>query len=405
MPRWPVGCAWAIPPLIGFVPGPLCRQRPYCYVYRVTVSPSRHPVTRQSASWATPVLGATAILLVVLLFASQVYLWVNWWPTKIGWATAIVWSLPQLAIWAGVIPIIAALGRRWPIEEPLLPARLVLHAMASVLLSLGGLLLLDFTDRAAHWSRLLAAPPSLLTSLRYTIIHLHMGIGIYWVTLAGVHALAYRKGLARHRAELTEVSEQLASAQLATLRAQLQPHFLFNTLNSIAVAIRQQPEHAEQMLHRLSDLLRTTLEAAELPEIPLADEIAAVDNYLAIERTRFGTRLKTTIQLSPDAAECLVPTFLLQPLVENAVRHAVSTRAAGGTIGVCAARSNGAVTITVRDDGPGVARLPTVPGVGLSNTVRRLAAHYGPMASFTLENHPEGGAIATLLIPARELPA
>lgn len=346
-----------------------------------------------------------AVLLVGLLFASQVYLWVNWWPTKIGWGTAIVWSLPQLAIWALAIRIIVALVRRWPIEEPVLPARLILHATASVVIALGGLLLLDLSDRALHWSRLLGAPTSLLTDVRYTIIHLHMGIGIYWVTLAAIHALDYRRGLARHREQLAEVSEQLASAQLAALRAQLQPHFLFNTLNGIAVAIRQQPEQAEQMLHRLSDLLRTTLEAADLPEIPLATELAALENYLAIERTRFGSRLKTTIEASPEAARCLVPTFLLQPLVENAVRYAVGNRAQGGALGIRAARSNGAVTITVRDDGPGIARVPAVPGVGLSNTLRRLAAHYGPTATFALENHPEGGAIATLVIPARESPA
>src|SRR6185295_10496353 len=137
----------------------------------------------------------------------------------------------------------------------------------------------------------------------------------------------------------------------------------------IAVAIRQQPEQAEQMLHRLSDLLRTTLESAEVPEVSLGEELKALENYLAIERTRFGPRLKTTIEASPEAERCMVPTFLLQPLVENAVRYAVSIRAAGGAIAVRAGRANGSLTITVRDDGPGLTRVPPVPGLGLSSTV------------------------------------
>jgi len=340
--------------------------------------------------------------LVALLFTSQLYVWINWWPIRIGWGTALLWSLPQLLVWAALVPLVVAAARRWPVEGPTRFRRLLAHGGGSLALGLGGLLLLDLSDRLTGWSVALGAPGSLLTNLKYTIIHLHMGVAVYWVTLAVTHAARYQAGLAESRERALALSSALAEAQLSALRAQLHPHFLFNTLNGIAVAIRQDPATAELMVHRLSGLLRSTLETADIPEVTLAEELAAAAAYLDIEQARFGGRLRTVIELPEECRACLVPSFLLQPLVENAVRYAVAPRAGGGEIRLRAGCDGGRLLLQVEDDGPGFAGRPAREGVGLGHTRRRLATHYGAAASLETRDRPGGGAEVRIELPARE---
>ena len=344
-------------------------------------------------------LGAGLVLTV--LFTTQLYIWVNWWPLSIGWGTAALWALPQLAIWIGEIGIVRKLALRWPIEPPRRNRKILIHGGLSVVFALGGLALLDLSDRAFHWSVGLGAPSSIISNLKYTIIHLHMGIGVYWVSLAVTQAVVYKGTLGAEQQRIEAMAGELAQVQLTTLRAQLSPHFLFNTLNSIAVAVRQDPAVAETMVYRLSEFLRLTLETSELTEVSVEDELAAIGAYLAIEQVRFGTRLEVTIGSSEDASPCMVPTMLLQPLVENAVRFSTSGRSGVGVVRVTAHRAGDRLEFRVLDNGPGPAANGRPGGVGLENTRRRLATHYGSQASFSLDSRADGGAEAVIGIPAR----
>jgi two-component system LytT family sensor kinase len=359
--------------------------------------PASRSTTREALGLA---LGAGVAL--TILFTTQLYIWVNWWPLRVGWGTALLWALPQLAVWLAGIRVVMALARRWPIEPPHRNRAVVLHAATSVGMAIGGLLLLDGSDQLLHWSVGLGAPSSIISSVKYTIIHLHMGIGVYWVTLAVSHAVSYRVNLREHQARFDALAGELARTRLAALRSQLQPHFLFNTLNSIAVAARHDPPTAERMVHRLSDFLRRTLETAEVAEITLAEELSAVGAYLAIEQVRFGPGLKLRIEAEDNAMNCLVPTLVLQPLVENALRYAIAPRPGGGHIEIVATRIRDCLVITVRDDGPGMIDGRASQGVGLSNTRRRLETHYGTMSGFAVTSGPGGGTEARLEIPARE---
>ena len=349
-------------------------------------------------------LALGAGLALAILFTTQLFIWVNWWPLSIGWGTAALWALPQLAVWIGEIGIVRKLALRWPIEPPHRNRKIVVHGLLSLGFALGGLVLLDLTDRTLHWSVGLGAPSSIISNLKYTIIHLHMGIGVYWVSLAVTQAVVYRGTLGAEQVRVETMAGELAQAQLTTLRAQLSPHFLFNTLNSIAVAVRQDPAVAETMVYRLSDFLRRTLETSELSEVPVEEELAAIGAYLAIEQVRFGSRLTVTIEAGNDVSHCLVPTMLLQPLVENAVRFCMSGRNGVGAILISVHRVREQLDIRVVDNGPGPSGPARPGGVGLANTRQRLATHYGDLATFALQSRDVGGAEVIMRIPARHHP-
>lgn len=200
----------------------------------------------------------------------------------------------------------------------------------------------------------------------------------------------------------SQLESELAHAQVQILEMQLQPHFLFNTLNSIMVLIRQEPEMASRMVARLSEFLRLTLDSAGMQEVPLRRELEFLDRYLHIERIRFGDRLHFEQHVDPYLLDALVPNLILQPLVENAIRHGVSKRRGQALITVSAGRSNGALTIHVRDNGAGLSSRDggTVnEGIGLRNTRQRLRHLYGNDFAFSLESPPEGGVDVMLTFP------
>lgn len=191
------------------------------------------------------------------------------------------------------------------------------------------------------------------------------------------------------------------AARLRALQSQLEPHFLFNTLNAIStLVIEGKNVAAARMISRLSDFLRLSLDTAETPEVSVAEELEFVRRYLEIEQVRFGNRLKVAIDASSEAMGGLVPVLILQPLVENAVKHGVLSREQGGCVTVTVTRNNGALQICVADDGPGLpGGAPPTPAVGLSNTAARLAELYGDNSSFSLHSSPTGGVSATMEIP------
>lgn len=202
-----------------------------------------------------------------------------------------------------------------------------------------------------------------------------------------------------HRAVLLE--SQLAGARLNALRAQLQPHFFFNSLNAVAALLRRDPQQAETTLVSLSELLRLALSLSEKPEIPLADEIEFVRRYVEIQKTRFGDKLKFEQDIEPEALNCLVPTLVLQPLVENAIRHGIEPAVNVGLVHLTARRDNGKLILTVEDDGVGLAENNSSggTGIGLANLRARLETLYGSAQFLRLSPRPEGGVSARVEIP------
>lgn len=206
---------------------------------------------------------------------------------------------------------------------------------------------------------------------------------------------------ARERAlRAVALEHQLAEARLMTLRAQLNPHFLFNALNTIAVLMRENVDHAERVLFALAALLRTVLASSSVPFARVEEEYALARKYLEVEKARFGDRLEFRFDASPEAVRALLPSLMLQPLVENCVQHAAGAKVGATTIGVAAHRQGDRLRLVVTDDGPGLSP-PGREGVGLANTRARLALLYPDDHAFTVQDAPGGGVEAALTIPYR----
>lgn len=224
----------------------------------------------------------------------------------------------------------------------------------------------------------------------------------FWGLVGVAHALRfYERAKARQQRE-AELESRLVQARLQALRMQLNPHFLFNTLNSIASLIPEDPVGAEEMIGALSDLLRLTLHAPERQEIPLREELQFLERYLLIEQTRFGERLRLEQQIDPAALDMLVPVLILQPLAENAIRHGVETQIAPGLVRIIAERTADQLRLEVSDNGPGLqtrADGQLKEGVGLSNTRARLKELYGDQGVLCLTAPRAGGFIAEVRLP------
>ena len=220
------------------------------------------------------------------------------------------------------------------------------------------------------------------------------GMLYYAVIVGGYYVVAYRRLYLAQRHEA-------ARARLDALRAQLQPHFLFNALHSIGVLIDEAPDRARTALVRLSDLLDRVLGGDDRHEVPLADELAFLEAYLDLQRLRFEERLRVDVTVEASLRNALVPAMILQPLVENAVRHAVEPRAAGGHIAIGAHREGAELRLTVTDDGPGLPAHQPDGGIGLANTRTRLAELHGDAGQLLLEPREEGGLAVTVVVPWR----
>jgi LytS/YehU family sensor histidine kinase len=233
---------------------------------------------------------------------------------------------------------------------------------------------------------------------------LPFGVGVYFALIGIEHSLFYFAQARERETQAARLAAQLAEARLGALRMQLNPHFLFNSLNAITVLVRDQnTATASRMLELLSDVLRQVLRVEETHETTLAEELDFLERYLAIEQVRFSDRLRPRIEIDPAIAGAAVPRFLLQPLVENALRHGIARRADAGALSVGAHREDADLVLTVRDDGPGLTSgAPAPGGVGLANTRARLAALYGERGSLEIANAEGGGVVATVRLPYHE---
>ena len=323
------------------------------------------------------------------------------------WRYLLAWLLGAY-IWALLTPAILWFGRRFPLERRSWLPRIALHLLLSAGFSAFELSLEGVLYRRFHLF------PSVLKDFRGAFAQLlvrgfHGGVLNYWIVLAvqwGV--LYYQRYRERSREALkfelraSELQSQLMSAQLNALKMQLQPHFLFNTLNAITVLVRQQKaKDAEQMLGHLSDLLRGVLEDVDAQEVSLRRELEYLELYLSIEQVRFADRLRVEISADPATEDASVPQLILQPIVENAIRHGIGRSSSAGRILISTAKINGTMELRVQDDGPGLSSTDpcTDQGIGLANTRARLRQLYGEDARLEIENCYGGGAIVTIKFP------
>ncbi len=323
-----------------------------------------------------------------------------WWGTLAHYLTGMY-------VTALLVPAILWPARRWPIERRIWPSRVGIHLLLSIAFSLLILALAVVIDSWAGLTR--GAPHTFWTAYRSLLIwDFHAGVSFYWLLVGGDYALRYYRRyqegeketlrLALHAAEL---ERQLASAQLHALKAQLHPHFLFNTLNAIMVLVRRgAAKDAEETLALLGDLLRCALEDIETQEVPLRRELEFLRLYLAIEHVRFRDRLRVEMFIAPETLDAAVPHLALQPIVENAIRHGIGRSSTAGRIAIRAQRVKDLLEIEVRDDGPGLGP-PGGGGMGLSNVRGRLAQLYGISARLTVENAGGRGVVAALSVPYR----
>ena len=330
---------------------------------------------------------------------------------SIPWRNIVIGWMAAMYFCALFTPAILWLGRLWPVDDAYRRRHIVLHLGASIAFALVSTALEVPVLVPLGVLPAVKGPTSIATDfwilLRYD---LHGSIIRYWAVV-GLQALfrLNREARRREREALelkvhsAQLAEQLISSQLSALKMQMHPHFLFNTLGAIMVLVRQHKgREAETMLNRLSDLLRHTLDNVEAQEVPLWRELDFLRLYLSIEQVRFEDRLRVRIDAGPEVADALVPHMALQPIVENAIRHGLGQSEEPVLIHVSVSKTDGRLTLTVTDDGPGC---PTPvfgeKGIGLSNTRSRLQRLYGAEATFLAENRIPRGVQVAMTFPYR----
>ncbi|PYQ66947.1 MAG: sensor histidine kinase [Acidobacteria bacterium] len=335
------------------------------------------------------------------------------WHSPIPWRSTLISWLVGVNLSAAFTPAILWLGRRFPFERRVWLRRTLTHLALSVVFSLVHLTLDSAILSSLGIFSALMKPSFAATFFLLLILGFHPNVIAYWTVLCLQYVFHYynqyqerRRQALRLELQASELRSQLVQAQLTALKGQLQPHFLFNTLNAIMVLVRQgRGTQAEEMLARLSDLLRNVLDDVEAQEVTLRRELDSLRLYLAIEEVRFQDRLRVEIDARPGVLAAAVPHLGLQPIVENAIRHGIGSRSAAGRLRIHAARVGELLEIRVEDDGPGLPPGgPSSKGIGLANTRARLRQLYGDAAALTLENGAQGGAVATLTLPYRARP-
>jgi two-component sensor histidine kinase len=340
-----------------------------------------------------------------LLNASQLYVGLRIENFPVPLAGMFAWELTGWGAWACLTPVVLWLGRRFPLERSTWARGLLVHLPACLAIAVAHIAFLIYLTLIFRPFGAESRPrPFWEMFIGRATSQFHIELLIYGATLGLGYAVSYYGRFREREVRARALEAQLAQAQLQALKMQLHPHFLFNTLNGIAGLVRDNKNRAAvDMLAGLSDLLRYTLENAGLQEVPLKEELEFLELYLGIQQMRFPDRLRVRLDVAPDTLDALVPNLILQPLVENAIRHGVSQRASGGTVGVEAARNDGRLLIKIYDDGPGLKPHgedgASAEGVGLSNTRARLARLYGERQRFTLSGRQGGGVEATLVIP------
>ena len=370
------------------------------------IASEEHEVTRLSVKNGSPVgrRGVTILAawtLVAMLFAGQAWIAAQVRGEPLEWTRASAIWLVWAAVWAALTPIALRLEARFPLQRPRLLRALAVHAVASAICALVNLALFALAAPAIGAAN--ADPTWLGTFSRLLGTTLLLNLPIYWLIAAAAHVeRLVRTARERDRRQL-RLEAQLADARLQALRTQLQPHFLFNALNTISVLMHENVDLADRILLQLSALLRRSLDNTETHEVTLGEEIAFLESYLEIEQARFGGRLSYRILVPDPVREARVPGLVLQPLVENALRHGLTTRAGPGRVEIKADRQGDSLLLRVTDDGRGLPPA-TTERVGLANTRARLHLLYADRQRLDVRNSNDGGVIAEIELPWRTSP-
>lgn len=344
-------------------------------------------------AWTVPAVLSTSLIVVRQRDADAA----GWWPTLAG-------QLPSWWLWALLTPLVMALCRRVPVTGPRWWRPLAVHAGAGLVVVLVYLaaeapfaVLREGRDlTATSWASATVGGVAFLFVTNYLIYFALVGVG---------HAWASARALREKELHASRLETQLADARLESLKAQLQPHFLFNTLHAIGGLVRQgEGQKAVRMIAGLSTLLRHTLDQVTSPEIPLHAELEALERYVEIEEIRFEGRLEFERSIDPVVIDVAVPALLLQPLVENAIRHGLAHRSESGRVTISARGMGDSLLIRVSDDGAGVAHdfdVEARAGVGLRTTRRRLTQLYGDAASLDVKPLEPHGTEVVVRLPQR----
>jgi two-component system, LytTR family, sensor kinase len=349
----------------------------------------------------------------------------RWWfrilVAAVGW-TLIGWifALPSLTspnylqslrmyltefwAWGFITPLVIWLDRRLPFSGKELGKRIGAHLIASAIFTV--IYFYIFTTMRA----IVGVVP--WSSIRPGQIFSFSNLGWYlwsWLICCLIvgarQAYGYYERYMNSQLQLEKLEHSFSEARLNALRMQLDPHFLFNALNTISSHVERDPKLTRRMIEHLGDLLRMSLDSKDRQEVPLAEELALLGHYLEIQKIRFGNQLRVVMDVSPEVKYAAVPSMFIQPLVENAIRHGISRRAAGGTVIVHAAPKDGRLEIRVLDDGVGLPRgwtLEESEGLGLSITRQRIEGiHPNGTSSFAVKNREEGGAAVEVMLPLR----
>ena len=321
---------------------------------------------------------------------------------EINRRAALIQSLSQWWAWGLVSPVVLLLDHRLPFSGKQLGRRFLVHLLPSLLFTAA------FMYVYAGLAALFGLESWKLLKNTHLLATAHGGMFlwnwlVYWLILGAWQVYQYYQRYLFSELRMERLERSFSEARLNALRAQLDPHFLFNALNAISSQVERDPKLARGMIGHLGDLLRLSLESKDRHEVPLVEELAFLDHYLAIQKIRFGDKLKVEIRIAPEVRYALVPCLIVQPLVENAIRHGISQRASGGTVMITARPDSDCLDIRVSDDGVGLPpqwQLATSSGLGLSLTRERIAAlHPNGQSRFALSRRESGGTEVEISLP------
>lgn len=316
------------------------------------------------------------------MFAPETYLSFYLRNAAITWRQTFELTIANSAVALLFIPAIVALTKRFPVERGKLRAAMLAHIPACLAFSIGHSCL--YAVICHTWNEVGG-------TLFYRF---HPNLLSYWAVVGFTQAY-------RYFAQFQDRERQVARLQLQVLKAQLHPHFLFNTLHTISAMMHEDVRSADRMLARLSELLRMVLKGIDQQEVRLAEELAFVQIYLQIERVRFGERLETRIEADRETLDAMVPALFLQPLVENCLRHGLVPQHAGSLIVIGAKREGDELVLRVADNGRGLTDSVVQEGLGMANTRKRLDHLYPHRSSFRMEPSTPSGLVVTARLPYR----